>query len=115
MAREIVNVVGQQAHCCNSQASYSDKLQYLGFPNPSQLAAARTILAAVSASCLNQPTTDFKENFIIHKLTLLVATRPTLVALAAHQRITKSSLPVVSGSSLAEASTHVFHQLGTKP
>ena len=53
--RKSLAAAEQQAHCSDNQAHCSDKLQHLGFPNPRQLVAARTILTAVSVSCLNQP------------------------------------------------------------
>ena len=65
------------------QVRHSDGLQHLGFPNPSQLIAARTILAAASASCLNQPNHKSQNKIYFFKLILLVGERLTLAAVSA--------------------------------
>ena len=48
VVRKSLTAAEQQALYSDGQACCSDELQYLGFPNPSQL-------IAVSASYLNQP------------------------------------------------------------
>ena len=78
---------GEKKSRCN------DELQHLGFPNPSQLVAARTILVAASALCLDQPNHKSQSKFYYSQ------TKP-IIAL---------------GSNLTAVSTHVFHQLSTKP
>ena len=55
VARRSLAAVEQQARYGDSQARCNDEFQYLVFPNPSQLVAARTALTAASAPCLKQP------------------------------------------------------------
>ena len=95
--------VEQEAHCNN-------ELQHLGFPNLSQFVTVRTILATTSAPCLNQP--NHKSQGKIHYSQI----EPSRFSKCSqHKRITKPSLLVAMGFSLAAASAHVFHQLGIKP
>ena len=105
MVRKSLAAEEQQAHSSDNQARCSDKLQRLGFPNPRQLVAARTILVAASAPCLNQPNHKSQGKIYYSQAE---PTRPS-ETLTQHQGITKPSLFVVVDSNLDAASTHSFH------
>ena len=117
MARKSLATAEQQALCSDGQARCSDELQHLGFPNLSQLIAARTILAAASAPCFNQPNHKSQGEICYSQ------TEPTHCSenhtryseCPKHQGIIKLSLLIVVGSNLAAASAHVFHQLAQNP
>ena len=116
MARKSLTAVEQQARCSDSQAHCSDEHQHLGFPNPSQLVAARTILAATSAPYLNQPNHKSQSKICYSQTerTRYSETHSCCYKCSQHQRITKSSLLVVAGSNLTAVSAYVFHQISMK-
>ena len=117
MVRKILAAAEQQACCSDNQAHCSDELQHLGFPNPSQPIAMRTILASASAPYLNQPNhkSQGKVYYSQSEPTRCSETHTCYSECTQYQRITKSCLLIVVGSNLAVASTHIFHQLNTKP
>ena len=109
-----------ESHCSDKQTCYSSKYQKLGLPSPSQLVAAKTILATASALCLNQtkheiPNSTYRSQF---ELSLCSENSTRYGEYSQHQGLTNPSLLVAVRFTLTAMSVpylkypkHVFQSI----